>query len=91
VLRLGCTLKKVSKLVNKTTINYVYYQVVSIDGIPRAYFRTVDGYKQPEYWDYRAQTWLPSDSFISYHAKGDPSLERLGHNPKQVSQKNEII
>jgi len=75
---------------NKATINHVFYQVVSIDGIPRAYFRTVDGYKQPEYWDYRAQTWLPSDSFISYHAKGDPSLERLGHNPKQTLENDEI-
>jgi len=65
--------------------NYVYYQVVSIDGKPRAYFRTIDGYKKPEYWDYTEQTWLPSDSFISYHAKGDPFLERLDYNPKDKS------
>ena len=25
--------------------NYVYYQVISIDGTPRAYFRTIEGYK----------------------------------------------
>ncbi len=75
---------------NKTALNYVYYQVVSIDGIPRAYFRTVDGYKLPEYFDYSSQDWRPSDSFISYHAKGDPFLERLDHNPKQTLEKNEI-
>ena len=75
---------------NNTTINYVYYQVVSIDGTPRAYFRTIDGYKCPEYFDYTTQDWQPSDSFISYHAKGDPSLERLDHNPKQTMEKNEI-
>jgi len=61
---------------------HVYYQVVSIDGTPRAYFRTIDGYKKPEYLDYTEQIWLPSDSFISYHAKGDPSLERLDYKPK---------
>ena len=83
VLQLGCTLKKVTNLINKTALNYVYYQVVSIDGIPRAYFRTVDGYKKPEYFDYTTQDWRPSESFISYHAKGDPFLERLDHNPKQ--------
>ena len=84
VLQLGCTLKKVTNLINKTALNYVYYQVVSIDGIPRAYFRTVDGYKKPEYFDYTTQVWRPSESFISYHAKGDPFLERLDHNPKQT-------
>lgn len=75
---------------NKTTINYVYYQVVSIDGTPRAYFRTIDGYKCSEYLECTTQDWQPSDSFISYHSKGDPSLERLGHNPKQTQGKNEI-
>jgi len=75
---------------NNTTINYVYYQVVSIDGTPRAYFRTIDGYKCPEYFDYTTQDWQPSDSFISYHAKGDPFLERLGHNPKQTLENDEI-
>ena len=65
--------------------SYVYYQFVSIDGTPRAYFRTIEGYKKPEYLDYTEQTWLPSDSFISYHAKGDPFLERLDFNPKDKS------
>ena len=46
--------------------NYVYYQVVSIDGTPLAYFRTIDGYKQPECIDYETKDWRPSDSFISY-------------------------
>jgi len=75
---------------NETIINYVYYQVVSIYGTPRAYFRTIDGYKCPEYFDYTTQDWQPSDSFILYHAKGDPSLERLGHNPKQKLENDEI-
>ena len=75
---------------NKTTLNYVYYQVVSIDGTPRAYFRTVDGYKCPEYFDYTTQDWRLSDSFISYFAKGDNFLQKLDHNPKQTLEKNEI-
>jgi hypothetical protein len=62
--------------------NYVYYQVVSAEGVPRAYFRTIDGYKQPECIDYETKDWRPSDSFISYYAKGDPFLERLDYNPK---------
>jgi hypothetical protein len=74
----------------KTALNYVYYQVVSIDGTPRACFRTVDGYKDPKYWDYTEQTWLPSDSFISYFAKGDNFLQKLDHDPKQTLEKNEI-
>ena len=65
--------------------NYVYYQVVSIDGTPRAYFRTIVGYKDPKYWDYTEQTWLPSDSFISYFAKGDNFLQKLDHDPKDKS------
>ena len=71
-------------------INYIYYQVVSIERIPRAFFRTIDGYKFPHYFDYTSQDWQPSDSFISYWAKGDPFLEKLDHNPKQTSEQNEI-
>ena len=88
VLRLGYTLKKETNLMNSKTIDYVYYQVVSIDGTPRAYFRTIDGYKCPEYFDYTTQDWQPSDSFISYHTKGDNFLQKLDHDPKDAQNKS---